>query len=280
MTVEEKKHVEAFVHGLTVATITQPSKRDRQKAPGPSDLAGKCDLCVARKIANSLSLGSYVESGFSLKAWLGTAVHEKMERDLPKIFFGAHQEIEVSIGDIPDVGPVVGHIDLFLPEKRALVDWKTTDMKKLVDYKKDAGPGAYTQHLTFEEREELERLKVLDKVGMLSPSDVGRMILLMASSEKHSGGVPLEYMGQTMLYLYGLLMAGYDVEYAVISFIPRDSNYVSDIWVTSCKYRPDVAEGVIKRASHLAGLVRSGKIGSLKPHPQCWDCSIKPRLAR
>jgi hypothetical protein len=280
MTAEEQKNLRTFVEGIAVAAITKPSQRDRQRAPGPSDLADKCDLCVARKIATSLGIGSNTERGFSLKAWIGTAIHEKLERDLPAVYAHAEQEITVQIADIPGIGLVQGHVDVFLPRKKAAVDWKTTDMKRLKGYRTQASPGAYVQNLTAQEREELTKLKALDRAAMLTEADMGRLVLLMARSEQHSGGVPQEYMGQTMLYLYGLRAMGREADYAVLAFIPRDSNNVSDMWVASCKYRPDVAEGVINRAAHLAKLVRAGKIGELEPHPECFPCVIRPRLAR
>lgn len=280
MTAEEQENLRSFVEGIAVATITKPSARDRQTAPGPSDLADKCDLCVARKIAASLNLGSHTERGFSLKAWLGTAIHEKLERDLPSVYAHAEQEITVDVAEIPGIGLVRGHIDLFLPKRRAAVDWKSTDMKKLKGYRTQAGPSAYVQGMTAPEREELVRLKAMDRGGLLGEADIGRMVMLMSRSEEHSGGVPVEYMGQTMLYLYGLRAMGREADYAVLVFIPRDSNNVSDIWVASCAYRPDVAQGVINRASHLAGLVRSGKVNELEAHPECFPCSIRPRLAR
>jgi hypothetical protein len=103
-------------------------------------------------------------------------------------------------------------------------------------------------------------------------------VMLMAKSSEHTGGVPQEYMGQTMLYLYGLRAMGREADYAVLAFIPRDSNKVSDIWVASCAYRPEVAQAVINRAAHLASLVRSGRLNELSAHPECFPCSIRPRL--
>jgi hypothetical protein len=278
MTAEDQENIRTFVEGIAVATITRPSTRDKQKAPGPSDLADKCDLCVARKIAASLGMGSHTERGFSLKAWLGTAVHEKLERDLPAVYAHAEQEITVDVAQVPGIGLVQGHVDVFLPRKKTLVDWKTTDLKKLKKYQTQAGPGAYVHGLTAPEREDLTKLKAMDRAGLLTEADLGRMVMLMSRSEEHSGGVPSEYMGQTMLYLYGLRAMGREADYAVLALIPRDSNNVSDIWVASCAYRPDVAQGVINRAAHLASLVRTGKIGELSAHPECFPCSIRPRL--
>lgn len=278
MTAEDQENIRAFVEGIVVATITRPSARDKQQTPGPSDLADKCDLCVARKIASSLGMGTHTERGFSLKAWLGTAVHEKLEKDLPGVYAHAEREITVDIAHIPGIGLVQGHVDLFLSRKKTLVDYKTTDMKKLKGYQSQAGLGAYVQGLTAPEREELTRLKAMDRAGLLAEADLGRMVMLMSRSEEHSGGVPSEYMGQTMLYLYGLRAMGREADYAVLAFIPRDSNNVSDIWVASCAYRQDVAQGVINRAAHLASLVKAGRINELAAHPECFPCSIRPRL--
>jgi hypothetical protein len=278
MTAEDQENIRAFVEGIVVATITRPSARDKQQTPGPSDLADKCDLCVARKIASSLGMGTHTERGFSLKAWLGTAVHEKLEKDLPGVYAHAEREITVDIAHIPGIGLVQGHVDLFLSRKKTLVDYKTTDMKKLKGYQSQAGLGAYVQGLTAQEREELTKLKAMDRAGLLAEADLGRMVMLMSRSEEHSGGVPSEYMGQTMLYLYGLRAMGREADYAVLAFIPRDSNNVSDIWVASCAYRQDVAQGVINRAAHLASLVKAGRINELAAHPECFPCSIRPRL--
>lgn len=280
MSTEERKNIESFVHGIAVATITKPSARDKQRAPGPSDLGDTCDICVARKLANFLGVGAYPKGDFSLKAWIGTAVHEKLERDLPSVYRHAQREITVQVADIPGVGIVSGHVDVFLPRYRALVDWKTSDMDKMIKYKKNCGPGAYTGNMSIGQRQELAKLKAMDEAGMLDESDLGRLVMLMSLSEEHTGGVPEKYIGQIMLYLYGLRSMGHDVEYGVLGFIPRDSNKITDLWITSCRYRPEVVQGVLNRAAHLAKLVKSGRIGDLKPHPECWTCSIKPRIPR
>lgn len=280
MTAETQKNLRAFVEGIAVATITRPSQRDKQQAPGPSDLSSKCELCIAKSIARSLGMGDYADSGFSLKAWLGTCVHEKLERDLPSVYPHAEREITVEIGDVPGVGLVKGHVDLYLPRKAAAVDWKTTDMNRLKKYRTQAGPSAYTQGLTPQERADLADFKIRDRAGKLTKEELAPMIDLMSRSQDHSGGVPEEYLGQTMLYLMGLRAGDRPAEYAVLVFIPRDSNNVSDIWVASCAYRPDVAEGVLRRASKIAETVRSGLLNTIEPHPECFPCVIRPRLNR
>lgn len=278
MSAEEQEKIRNFVEGLAVATITKPSARDKQQAPGPSDLADKCDLCVARKISAFLGLGSSPDRGFSQKAWLGTAIHEKLERDLPSLYKHGEQEITVDVADIPGIGLVRGHVDLFLPKKRTAVDWKSTDVKKLKAYQTEAGPSAYVQGMTIDERNELTVLKAKDRAGLLTGAEMARLVTLVTRLNEPTGSVPQEYMGQTMLYLYGLRAMGREADYAVLVFIPRDSNNVTDIWVTSCAYRPDVAQGVINRAAHLARLVREGRVSELEAHPNCFPCSIRPRL--
>lgn len=130
---DEQKLIRDFVHGLVTATITKKSARDHQRLPGPSDLANPCDLCVARKIAAvcGTPLHTQAEDRFSHKAWIGTAVHEKLERDLPDVYAHAEREITVNIANIEGLGLIKGHVDLYLPVQLTMTDYKTVDMKKL-----------------------------------------------------------------------------------------------------------------------------------------------------
>lgn len=143
---EELQHqTRSFVRDLLMATVTMPSSRDEQRMPGPSDLADPCDVCVAHKIA--LSCGMAIENpnrrNFSLKAWNGTAVHQKIERDLPRVYRHAEQEITVEIGEVVGLGMIKGHIDLYLPLMKAMCDWKTTDLKKLNVYRTSGVPASH-----------------------------------------------------------------------------------------------------------------------------------------
>jgi hypothetical protein len=142
---ELQQQTRSFVRDLLMATITMPSSRDEQRMPGPSDLADPCDVCVAHKIA--LSCGMAIENpnrrNFSLKAWNGTAVHQKIERDLPRVYKHAEQEITVVIGEVEGLGTIKGHIDLYLPLQKAMCDWKTTDLKKLNVYRTTNVPSSH-----------------------------------------------------------------------------------------------------------------------------------------
>lgn len=138
---EKEAHVYDFVHGLILATIIQQDARDRQVMPGPSNLSDPCDVCLARCIAHAC--GVPVPQGpekFSLKAWNGTAVHQKFERDLPKIYPYAEQEITVTIGEISGLGVIKGHVDLYDGPQVSWWDFKTTDEKKLDIYQEVSVP--------------------------------------------------------------------------------------------------------------------------------------------
>lgn len=227
----EEQRSKHYVSSLVQATITQNSARDVQKLPGPSDLANPCDLCVARRIAASCGIGmTQLPRHFSLKAWVGTAMHQKLERDLPLVYPHAQQEITVPIEVIPHLGALKGHVDAFLPKKLTMGDWKTTDMKKL------------------------DRIK--------------------------KSGVPWSHFGQTMLYMYGLKKKGLECDYATLTYIPRDSQNISDIWVASCAYREDVAVGLLNRTRDLLDRLRDGDVGSFQSDPDCFVCHVQHRIRR
>lgn len=134
---EEQADIRAFVQDLVLSTITQRSTRDVQRLPGPSDLSNPCDLCLARKISLASGAATVMQAPqhFSLKAWAGTAVHEKLEADLPAVYSKAEREITVTIGEVEGLGTIKGHIDLYLPDKATLTDYKTIDMKRLAMYR-------------------------------------------------------------------------------------------------------------------------------------------------
>lgn len=134
------------VRDLVVTTITKPSGRDKQRVLGPSDLADPCDYCLGTNFRDSVAEDTEFVSaestkrGFSLKAWNGTAVHEKLEREMPLPESEAQREISVPIGEIPNYGLVKGHIDLYLSTMGVWVDYKTIDKAKLKRVRLDGPP--------------------------------------------------------------------------------------------------------------------------------------------
>lgn len=223
---DEHERVAIFVQHVTEAAITRPDKRDIQALPGPSDLSNPCDLCVAAVIAKAC--GVHMPTGpknFSLKAWNGTAIHEKLERDVPKIYPHGSHELTVEIATIDGLGVIEGHIDVYFPRKAAVNDYKGTDLEKLAVYR------------THE--------------------------------------VPRAHVGQIMLYTYGVIKSDRPAETAVLTYIPRDSNKVSDIWTKSFPYQEGIAIGLLNRAKNLVEVVHSGKTDTLQSDPGCYVCNTQ-----
>ncbi|MER6605808.1 hypothetical protein ABT282_07795 [Streptomyces sp. NPDC000927] len=114
---------------LARSVIGMQSARDLQRMPGPSDLANQCDVCLADKIAQALGIDSGATQGhIYVKTWIGTAMHEKLEQSLPKVYDGANLEITVDIENISGLGLVSGHVDVHLPEVSSINDYKSADL--------------------------------------------------------------------------------------------------------------------------------------------------------
>lgn len=116
-------------------TITRTSARDVQKSVGPSEIGNPCGFCLGRALCRKypelwwgeepLGFGG---GGFSLKAWIGIAAHEKLERELDEP--GALKESTVHITDLDEYGPITGHCDLYMD--RTAIDYKTKDNRDAI----------------------------------------------------------------------------------------------------------------------------------------------------
>lgn len=124
------EYARRYVADTVRQTIMKQSARDKQSSVGPSDLGDPCDLCLASKMARHgpLAVGQGRDSGFSLKAWVGTAVHEKLERDIELPAEMVKLEERVFIHTIAGYGDIHGHIDLQLALLGIVNDYKTCDM--------------------------------------------------------------------------------------------------------------------------------------------------------
>lgn len=131
--------VRQTVSTVVKTTITRPSDRDMQRSIGPSDIANPCDVCLAEAFRRSVGPREETSSsrGFSLKGWNGTAVHAKLEQDMPLPEDEALCEQRVFIHHIDGYGDIHGHIDLYMPYLGTIVDYKTTDLNKLRNYRLD-----------------------------------------------------------------------------------------------------------------------------------------------
>jgi len=115
------------------STINKPTARDTQKSVGPSEIGDPCGRCLGQALCRKYPELWWEEEKppgdhFSLKAWVGTAIHEKLDRDAPGYdpeLGQLSKEIEIPIWDLPGYGLIKGHTDLFVD--RTVVDYKTKD---------------------------------------------------------------------------------------------------------------------------------------------------------
>lgn len=95
--------------------LSQESDRDKQRLVGPSSLAG-CAFCLGVEM-----LGQK-EQSFGWYPRLGTAFHYWAEHhnNIP----GAQTEQKVIVGEIEGYGVIKGTLDLYLPHRKCIVDYK------------------------------------------------------------------------------------------------------------------------------------------------------------
>lgn len=220
------------VKQMVMDTITMKTDRDEQKSVGPSELGTACDYCLGLALTRKypeygpVSDGSAARHGFGLKAWVGTAVHEKLERDIGRTAYTDQVLVEnkVHIYDLEGYGPISGHVDVIYGDGDyvAVLDYKTSDVSKIRSYQ--------------------------------------------------VAGVPDSYVFQTNLYGYGLEQSGRTPEDVAISFIPRDSNTVNDVWTCFAPYRRDLAEQALIRLEEVWQRVRDYDVGALEQSQDCFNC--------
>lgn len=220
------------VKEMVKETITLRTARDGQRSVGPSELGTACDYCLGLALTRKhpeyspLGDGSDGRSGFGLKAWIGTAVHEKLERDISRTVFDDRVRVEnkVHIYDLDGYGPISGHVDVIYGDGdyTAVLDYKTSDVAKIRKYR--------------------------------------------------TNGVPDSYVFQTNLYGYGLEQGGRVPDDVAISFIPRDSNTLNDVWTCFAPYRKDLAEQALLRLEEVWDRVRNYDVGTLEQSDECFNC--------
>ena len=95
--------------------IEQESDRDKQRKVGPSSLGG-CAYCLGKDM-----LGEK-EQSFGWYPRLGTAFHYWAEHH--QTIPGAITEQKVTVGEIEGYGIITGTMDLYLPHRKCIVDYK------------------------------------------------------------------------------------------------------------------------------------------------------------
>lgn len=95
--------------------LSQESDRDKQRLVGPSSLGG-CAYCLG------LDMLGLKEQEFGWYPRLGTAFHYWAEHH--QTIPGAITEQKVTVGEIPGYGIIKGTLDLYLPHRYTIVDYK------------------------------------------------------------------------------------------------------------------------------------------------------------
>jgi hypothetical protein len=95
--------------------LSQESDRDKQRLVGPSSLGG-CAYCLG------LDMLGEKEQDFGWYPRLGTAFHYWAEHH--QTIPGAMTERKVTVGEIPGYGILRGTMDLYLPHRLCIVDYK------------------------------------------------------------------------------------------------------------------------------------------------------------
>lgn len=123
-----------------IDTITSPGDRSKQSSIGPSEIANPCNYCVGKALCRKYPELWWEEDstpwqeGFSLAAWVGTAIHEKLEREHP---YGV-KESTVAVWNLPDYGPISGHVDLI--QENTVLDYKSGWVDDIREHKLQGPP--------------------------------------------------------------------------------------------------------------------------------------------
>lgn len=238
------------VKNLLRRAVVAPTARDEQTSVGPSELGDSCDFCLGlaltRKYPEYRPGGIESRDSFSLKAWTGTAVHEKLEDSLSVLeateegppWYQLMLEPEIPVWELEHYGTITGHVDMvyMLWHERPETLHQAPDYTCVVDHK------------TID-KDKLRRMRL-------------------------SGAVPDKHVFQDNIYGYGLEhYVGVRPSDVGLHFIPRDSNSAEDIWACFDRYRPEVAETALERLEDVWHRVRHGNLMELtRDYDTCFNC--------
>ena len=224
------------------------SERDQQRLVGASNISNECTRCLAGDMALALpgvEVGSAPQSEYMMGAKIGTAIHEYLENEIKKYDWGV-PETKVILGEIEGYGVIKSTSDVYVPSLFAIVDHKTTTIKKLDIIRT------------------LVQLKRLDEVPEFEPDTH----TLARKKVKR-------YLVQGNLYGLGAENRGDKVETVALNFIPRDSKKIDDQWVYQVDYDRGVAERAFDRAARIWKALEGGEeLSTFKSDPHCYTCSV------
>ena len=226
---------------LVRSLLAVPSERDQQRTIGASSFGSPCDYCVASELAGDVKPNDY-----ALATSIGTAIHSHLEVLEAEHIPGAVIEKKITLGELDGYARITSKPDLYIPATKHLVDLKSSQLKKLKDYRK-----AYN---TEEQEHEFATL----------------------TSARFT---MQKYLGQLMSYGRGLILEGYEVERMTMVFIPRDGKKLSDIEAFDFWYDQEYADLVWHRLEALWEYVAGGgEVSDLTSAPGCFPCETSGRV--
>lgn len=221
--------------------MKQPTERDKQVKVGASNYSSLCSRCVAQDLQATHGSTVMEEHPYWLGAWIGTAVHNRMEAEAE-----AHRptwtpERKYVMGEIPGYGTVKSTTDLYVPDLSLVVDYKTSTRAK-VKYIKDA---------------------------LRDPESTYEATAIKEARFKVGG-----YRNQIQSYGRGVVLTGKPVEWVSLVFINRDGTGDGDIWAWTEPYDQARADAVWSRVERMWAWLNEGHSPSeLSSHPYCYACN-------
>lgn len=230
------------IYDAILRELTKPSKRDKQRKVGPSELGDLCERCLAEKL-----LGVHEEEKtHPLAPMIGTAFHLYLENVIG--LKGYLKETKVTVGTVEGYGDISGTADGFDIETGHVVDYKVLSKKKIK---------AFSSATFFDEGYNPEFY-----------------------SDSITEAQLKKYYYQMMLYGLGMENAGYDVHHCSLVLFPRDCTIESVMAVSHelCfKYKRESALNVLERANQIFKWATENRdnLGELDSHPGCYYCTFK-----
>lgn len=230
------------IYDRIMRELTKPSKRDKQRKVGPSELGDLCERCLAEKL-----LGVHEEEKtHPLAPMIGTAFHLYLENVIGlKDYL---KETGVTVGTIDCYGDISGTADGFDIETGHVVDYKVLSKKKI---------------------------KAFASATFLDESYNPEFY-----SDSMTEGQIKKYYYQMQLYGLGMENAGYEVNHTSLILFPRDCTIESVMSASHelCfKYNRDAALSVMERANQIFKWASNNpdNLRELDSHPGCYYCAFK-----
>lgn len=229
------------VRQLVLDLMRQPTERDKQVKIGASNFSTMCNHCLALDLQATHGSTVMESHPYWLGAWLGTAMHNRLEEEAKVHRPTWVTESKYVMGEIPGYGIVKSTTDLYLPEHRTVTDYKSTTRAKLVFIK--------------------EALR--HPANDLEATKIGEARFKVDA-----------YQNQGLSYGRGLVLAGYPVEWVSLLFVCRDGTGDKDIWAHTFPFDMERAEKVWDRVSRMWAWLQNGHTpDELSSHPHCYACN-------